>query len=440
MRQKTEDRYKLKFKKSLMSLLASLENNAIMRREWEQLVLDDNRHNDEIVQAFAAGKSTQDKLWSLAKIKLQTIVSLMKDFCKAISQEKITQSIVNARFEPLRQEAASAYLPYLSIMVLKFMTEVHIASRDLSEASVTSKGSLLISDLFDESTEMLVSLEIVGNCQRDKRMYKECLATYYKQLFMAWTLNDICREIRAYDNLGMAYFYLNDIEKAHKFHAKAVNAESELETGDAAKKMGERYQNERQRKAQHVGTKDQCYRFKVMKQVIIDRNFFDQEIMMNGVRPMLTNFEVFDESPIRPANISQNTSRLRVVSKNKPQSLAIKQLRDNQFRCNFTKAGLMNSLRKSNPLKLDMIRSGKLRVDSHMLANIDLRDGQQVSSTLLTHQSQNKSADAFMSYHNFVSSSADICLEYVTADIKSVVRRKTLDYVDIITNVRLSLM
>ena len=415
--------------------MVNLDTNSIMRREWLDLVIEDNKEHPELIIKIENSKTNKEKLWALAQFKLEKVMSLLKSFLKTISQEKVTQSVVNSSFEGLRQEAATAYFPYLSILVLKFMTDIHIASRDLSEASVTSKGILLISDMFDHSSEMLESLEIVGNCQRDKRLYKECLETYYKQLYMAWSLSDIRREIRAYDNIGLAYFYLNNVERAYKFHSKAVSAESELESGDAAKKMGERYLLERKRKTQHISTKDQCYRFKVMKQVITDRNCFDQEIIMSGIRPMLTNFAVFDESPIRPFEIDNNSQQFRLVTKTNATSLNLKRLRDSQFKCNFTKDGLMNSLYKSNPLKLDLIKSGMLRVDSHMLKNINLREGSHLTSTLLTHQSQNKSAEAFMSYHNFVNSSADICLEYITADIKSRLRNKVNEYSSIISNI-----
>lgn len=412
------EKIKRKFVLSLHMHEKKLESNAIFQREWIQSISKENAIHKELMIEIEKKDKFKEKLRLLLKFKLNNLLSLLKGFQKVLSQEKITQALVHNSFLPIRVLVSSAFFPQLSLMILRMMTEISMASKDLSTALKTSLSSFVISDIFEEASEMLCAIEIVGNCQRDKRMYQACLESYFKQLYLAWALNDVVREIRAYDNIGMAYFYQNQLDKAFKYHNKAMNAESELEFGDAAKKMGERYNLEKQRKRQLINSKDQFFRYSVMKQILTEDNFFEQEISMNSLTPLMTNFSLFDESPIRPSQQMPSNQKVKVVSRMSEFSLKMKKLREKQFKCNFTKEGLMHSLVRSNPMKRDLIQSGVLHVDSHMLKDINLCPDFAPVTTLLTHQSQNKSADSFISYHNFVNNSADICLEYISADIK----------------------
>ena len=419
---------KRKFLKSLVLMVSKLEKNSIFYKEWNEAITESNHESIELSGLLENCFTIKKKLVTLLKFKLNSILKILKDFQKVISQEKVTQTLINTGLGPLKQELASAFYPQLSISCLRLITEMHLASRDYQTAAKSAHAWFMLADIFGESADMLSAVEVIGHCQRDQRLYSECLSSYWKQVYLAWSINDVIHELRAYDNLGLAFFYLNDTEKAIFYHTKAVKGESELEAGDAAHKMGERYIEERKRKKHTINLKNQFYRYSLMKDILVDEDYLGKPESMKFVEPLLTNFDIFDGSPIKAPKREESKGKLRIVLKPTPLGNRLKDLREKQFKCNFTKDGLLHSLRRSNPVKFDLIERGVLQLDSQMLQEIDLRDGANINSNILTHQSQNKSAEAFVSYHNFSSLESDICLEYITIDIKSKLQQKISTY------------
>lgn len=44
---------------------------------------------------------------------------------------------------------------------------------------------------------------------------------------MSWLLNNVNKELKAYDQLGKCYYYLGDLDKACYFHEKMMSGKIE---------------------------------------------------------------------------------------------------------------------------------------------------------------------------------------------------------------------
>eukprot|EP00826_Nyctotherus_ovalis_P049135 TRINITY_DN5885_c0_g1_i5.p1 TRINITY_DN5885_c0_g1~~TRINITY_DN5885_c0_g1_i5.p1 ORF type:complete len:285 (-),score=81.09 TRINITY_DN5885_c0_g1_i5:373-1227(-) len=70
----------------------------------------------------------------------------------------------------------------------------------------------------------------LGDCHKELRSYEKALLNYKKELQLAWHLKIPCAELEAYDNIGLVYYYLGDIDKAIYYHNRMMNKQLEEET------------------------------------------------------------------------------------------------------------------------------------------------------------------------------------------------------------------
>jgi tetratricopeptide (TPR) repeat protein len=64
--------------------------------------------------------------------------------------------------------------------------------------------------------------ETLGKCCMKLGQYKEALICYKMQLSFSWYLDRPVDELKAYDNIGMTYFYMQDLQKANNYHQRAM--------------------------------------------------------------------------------------------------------------------------------------------------------------------------------------------------------------------------
>lgn len=418
-----------------MGVLRSLDSNSILANSWADSILEANKAHPELVSSFKNASSYQDKLIVLARHKLQRVVLLLKNSIRIVSNEKVTQSVVKVTFAELRKETSTAFIPYFSMLVLRFITETLLISKDFFAASESTLSWFTIADLFMDPHEMIRAIEVHGKCLRDRRLYQESIDCFRKHLFLSWITNDMQSEFRSYDYLGMSHFYLNDVDKATKYHQKSVRADSELEGGELHRITLAKYNLNRKKRLAVLAQRNQFYRYSFMKNILEDPGCLSEERHLLELAQVQCNFMIFDESAVRfpealPASVRQKPKTHRP----KAPSDSLGDLRAQQFKCNFSREGLLYSLKLSNPLKFELIQNGFIEIEPKMLQDIDLRDKNcknDISSILLTHQSQNKSAESFINYHNQKATDSEVCLEYIEPDIKTKLRNKVNEYIKI---------
>lgn len=80
--------------------------------------------------------------------------------------------------------------------------------RDLDEALRVLKSLKNICDDLMHHKHKLTVYNQLGYCYRLIQNFPKAVSCYKKMLQLAWFLNDIDREIEAYNNLCLDYFYL----------------------------------------------------------------------------------------------------------------------------------------------------------------------------------------------------------------------------------------
>lgn len=459
-----QDYYLKKLKKSIRILAENLEANDILAKSWLEEVKARNQGKSIIFQIDKLD-NFKDKITCLVKSKLDSIIPMLKQTLKVTSQERLSQSTIKAFFPQIRKELAASLLPFLSIMILTLMTQILMESRDYFEGTLLAKVLFTISDIFFEHIEMLKSIETQGKCLKNRRLYFEAIETFRIQLFLSWSLNDMFSEMRAYDNLGLGYFYTNELEKAHKYHLKSVRAVSELEDSDLNKNMLTRLAHDKKKRLAYLGSKNLFFRYSLSADLVEDPNRLNDVSLKSELSRLQCNFTQFDESAVRPLK-PEISKKIRISKKLDDFGLKLKHLKEKQFTASFSKEGLMHSLALSNPKKHEMIETGLIEVEPNMLENIDLRDefGSATSvCTLLTHQSQNKSAESFVNYHSFhpdqkgpldgqlpterqipesseiPQREVEICLEYISTDIRGKLKKNIGDWIYLLEIISLNI-
>lgn len=78
--------------------------------------------------------------------------------------------------------------------------------------------------------ELMISYECMGTISKHQFKYEEAIVNFKKQIEIAWILNDHVSELRAYDNIGLQYFYLANHKKAKYYHMRFIYGKYEKET------------------------------------------------------------------------------------------------------------------------------------------------------------------------------------------------------------------
>jgi len=67
----------------------------------------------------------------------------------------------------------------------------------------------------------------MAECYKQLKNYERALYNYKKQMAIAWYNKDIVRELETYDNIGICYYYLGNINKAIFYHNRFINKQVE---------------------------------------------------------------------------------------------------------------------------------------------------------------------------------------------------------------------
>jgi len=70
----------------------------------------------------------------------------------------------------------------------------------------------------------------IGNCYKSWQRHFDALYYFKKMLHLAWFLKDTQSELKAYDNIGIQYYYLGNMSKAEFYHNRMMKGEIEPKT------------------------------------------------------------------------------------------------------------------------------------------------------------------------------------------------------------------
>lgn len=81
------------------------------------------------------------------------------------------------------------------------------------------------------------SYKNIGICYQNLCNYSIALIYFGKMLRLAWYLKDIDSELKAYDFIGIQFFYSGQLDKAKYYHNKMIHGNLEPENSEL-KKLG----------------------------------------------------------------------------------------------------------------------------------------------------------------------------------------------------------
>lgn len=131
----------------------------------------------------------------------------------------------------------------LSLMALKILGDIYIEFDDYDKGkSLYLYHKFLVYNL-ELLEEYMESFEALGNAYKFLYNYDKAIKCYKKQIEVAWVLNKKNSELRALDNIGMQYFYLNDKSKAKYYHNRFLNGRIEKDESSIKTQIVHRFRD-----------------------------------------------------------------------------------------------------------------------------------------------------------------------------------------------------
>jgi tetratricopeptide (TPR) repeat protein len=120
----------------------------------------------------------------------------------------------------------------LALTALKVMGDIYIEFDEPDRAKNVYLYYKFLAYNLELLDDYMYSFESLGNAYKFLYKYRKAISCYKKQIELAWKLNDKYSELRAYDNIGIQYFYLNNKEKAKYYHKRFIKGKSESQDSD----------------------------------------------------------------------------------------------------------------------------------------------------------------------------------------------------------------
>ncbi|MCQ2815935.1 MAG: tetratricopeptide repeat protein [archaeon] len=110
----------------------------------------------------------------------------------------------------------------LFLIAMKVLGDIYVEFEDYKTArylyNFYKKESFAVGLL----EETLFAYEALGNISKFLYKYQKAIKCYKKMIEIAWILKDYPMELRAYDHIGIQYFYLGNKEKARYYHERMI--------------------------------------------------------------------------------------------------------------------------------------------------------------------------------------------------------------------------
>lgn len=91
--------------------------------------------------------------------------------------------------------------------------------------------------------DVMIAYESLGNVYKFLFQYEKAIHCYKKQIEVAWIVNNKESELRAFDNIGIQYFYLGNKDKAKYYHERMLYGRSENQKSEIRESVCIKYRN-----------------------------------------------------------------------------------------------------------------------------------------------------------------------------------------------------
>ena len=118
----------------------------------------------------------------------------------------------------------------LLLVAIKVLGDIYMEFDDYESARILFGFYKIISFRLELFEETMYAYESLGNVYKFLFQYNKAILCYKKLIELAWILGNKEFELRAYDNIGIQYFYLCNKHKAKYYHDRFIYGLYEKDT------------------------------------------------------------------------------------------------------------------------------------------------------------------------------------------------------------------
>lgn len=129
------------------------------------------------------------------------------------------------------------------LISIKILADIYLEFDEYETAKNFYFYYKYLANNLDIPEEIQISYECLGNTYKFLFQYHKAIKCYKKQIEVAWVLNNKNSELRAYDNIGIQYFYLGNKDKAKYYHERMLYGRSENVKSETREKVAKNFKN-----------------------------------------------------------------------------------------------------------------------------------------------------------------------------------------------------
>lgn len=204
------------------------ENKSIIRR----FELGDASKIDYALDYFEKKKQLMVRPLEACEKIMTVLQSLILTFFKTKSKRTLDEGM--GKLVTLGRESQNAEI---HLHCLKIWGKMCRERRDIQKAEHVFKQHKHFCNIHRSFENKVLSYKNLGCCAQEKLKHTLALSYFIKMLQMSWFVGNTDLELKAYDLIGLQYFYMNKLDKAMYYHLRAMTGMEEIE-GSELKKLG----------------------------------------------------------------------------------------------------------------------------------------------------------------------------------------------------------
>lgn len=407
-----------RLQKALKEFVALIGHKPILKAKFtsESLICDDREYSGALSALFETHpQNTEIQVEIVLLLKFRKFLRLIERMEAVCRQPLLTQFSFDDIFKSVQEIASETFMVRYFIKGLELIGNIQLLVCEINGAVKTFKKLLIISDLFNDFRGLHTAYFQLAKCYQQMGEYSEAQVHYEKYLQTSWFLGDVLSELKAYDLIGMTFFYQNDLDKAQRYHVRSLSPDSALENPDFKLMIKNRIKDEEHRKQRMLSHKDEYFLYEVAKELLNFYGATEDFVRSKELKPYLSsNFAVETQSVLGPSFTPQEP-------KKGSQLFHHFSKKEYTYKADFTPEGYLAAMEYTNPTKYTMIVDGTLKLDADNIKGIDLYDktySQIESLKMLSHLSPNNSRQVFSS-----EPGPEMCIEFIKKDLRESLKK-----------------
>ena len=172
--------------------------------------------------------SSSTQVSSAFKRKIERIDELRKEIKEDYIRSSQRRNVIS-KWREVIQILQSLDIRLL-LIALKVLGDIYMEFDDYESARILFGFYKIVSFRLELFEETMYAYESLGNVYKFLFQYNKAILCYKKLIELAWILGNREFELRAYDNIGIQYFYLCNKTKAKYYHDRFIYGWYEKDT------------------------------------------------------------------------------------------------------------------------------------------------------------------------------------------------------------------